>query len=55
MAKFEIEINSPDRKFLKYEIEKALIWLMNHDGIEIRGSFTVKETDSWIDLYFPKN
>lgn len=43
MAKFIVDISSPDGKFQKFEIEKALAWLMNHDGIVIRGFYTVTE------------
>lgn len=43
MSKFLIEISSPDGKFQEFEIEKALNWLCNHDGIVIRAIYTVKE------------
>lgn len=43
MAKFIIDISSPDGKFVKSEIEKALAWLMNHDGVAIRGFYSVEE------------
>lgn len=43
MAKFIIDIFSPDGEFKEFEIEKALAWLCNHDGIAIRALYTVKE------------
>lgn len=46
MSKFVIDINSPDGEFQKFEIENALSWLMNHDGIVIRGLFKVTEVDA---------
>lgn len=43
MAKFIVDISSPDGKFIKEEIESALNWLMNHNGIMIRGFYKVEE------------
>lgn len=45
MAKFIVDIFSPDGEFQEFEIEKALSWLMNHDGIAIRGFFTVTKVE----------
>ena len=43
MAKFEIDIFSPDGAFTKEDIKSALVWLMNHDGVVIRGNYSIKE------------
>ena len=43
--KFEIDIISPDGKFTKEEIELALMWLCNHDGVAIRATYKVKELE----------
>lgn len=45
MAKFLVNIISPDGPFTKEEIEQALMWLCNHDGIAIRSIFTVTELE----------
>lgn len=46
MAKFEIEVFSPDGEFQEFEIEKALMWLFNHDGVAIRGFYKVKKMET---------
>lgn len=43
MSKFLIDIFSPDGEFTKEDIETALKWLMNHDGVAIRGFFDVEK------------
>lgn len=43
MAKFIVDVMSPDGPFTKEDVESAIRWLYNHDGIMIRGFWEVKE------------
>lgn len=45
MAKFLIETTSPDGPVSKEEIEAAMRWMQNHDGIAWRGVITVTEIE----------
>lgn len=43
MAKFCVEITSPDGPFTIEEIQSAIKWLFNHDGQVIRGFYKITE------------
>lgn len=43
MARFLIEVTSPDGNFTSREIRKALGWMMGHDGMMFRGFYSVKK------------
>lgn len=43
MSRFIVDAMSPDGRFTKEDIEKAMNWLYGHDGVFIRGFFSVEE------------
>lgn len=45
MAKFLIETTSPDLPIKKEEIEKAMLWMTNHDGTAFRCFIKVTEIE----------
>jgi len=44
-GKFMVDAMSPDGPITKEDIESAMRWLYNHDGVVIRGIWEVKEIE----------
>ncbi len=53
MSAFLIKISSPDGPVTKEDIEEAMMWMTNHDGIAWRALITVEEVER--DYRLPKD